>query len=195
MTDVLIRRVKLADVREYIIANHYSKKTAACSFVYEMMLDGDRIGAITYGQPASPWIVISIRRDADVPVIELTRLVITGRDKLDNGASILIGRTLKMLPRNILVVSYADTDQNHIGYVYQATNWHYAGETKQRTDMYSTAGHARHHDGDPTIRQNRSAKHRYWIGTGKVATRASLWPSLPYPKKPIAILNAKVEES
>jgi hypothetical protein len=179
-----IIKTRLAEVRDYIIANHYSGKTASCSYVFKMEVDGVLCGAITYGQPASPWVKISIRgRDHEIPVIELSRLVITNRDLVNNGASILIGRTLKMLPKNILVVSYADTAQSHFGYVYQASNWNYAGKTKERTDIYSPSGHSRHHCGDTTKRQIRSAKHRYWIATGRRAKKHSLWGCLPYPKE------------
>lgn len=181
---ISIEKVRIADVREYIKNNHYSGKTASCSFVYKMTYDGLLCGAITYGQPASPYVAISVRgKDKNIDVIELSRLVITHREISRNLASYLIGMTLKMLPHDIIVVSYADTKQGHFGYVYQATNWHYSGMTKKRTDIYSPSGHARHHGGDSSIRQERSAKHRYWIATGKGALAASRWGSFPYPKR------------
>jgi len=33
-----------------------------------------------------------------------------------------------------VVVSYADTSQNHHGYIYQATNWIYTGLSAKRPD-------------------------------------------------------------
>jgi hypothetical protein len=169
-------------VSNFIIANHYSKKVAPISYAWAMQnKNGDIIGAVTFGQSASPYVSISIRgRDSAIPVLELNRLAIASNDK--NAASKLIGYALRHLPKNMLIVSYADTGFGHIGYVYQATNWHYSGITKKRTDIYSPSGHARHHGGDVSVRQDRTPKHRYWIATGKNANRASLWPSLPYPK-------------
>lgn len=169
-------------VKQFIITNHYSKKVAPISYAFAMMNDDDEIvGAVTFGPSASPYVAISIRgRRNDIPVIELNRLAIKSDDK--NAASKLIGYALRQLPKNILVVSYADCGVGHVGYVYQATNWHYAGQTKARTDIFSESGHARHNCGDTSKRQPRSVKHRYWISTGKTAKKASLWPSLPYPK-------------
>jgi len=168
-------------VREFIIANHYSLKTAPASYVFAMLDDiGEICGAITFGQPASPWVSVSIRGKEGYPVIELNRLAIKTGDK--NAASRLIGYALRHLPKDFLIVSYADQGVGHVGYVYQATNWHYAGQSKERTDIYSETGHARHHCGDTTKRQPRSAKHRYWIATSRRAERSSLWPSLSYPK-------------
>lgn len=168
-------------VRDFIIANHYSAKTAPTSFAFAMLDDsGEIVGAVTFGQPASPWVAVSIRGREGVPVIELNRLAIRSSDR--NAASRLIGYALRNLPRGLLVVSYADQGVGHVGYVYQATNWKYAGQSKERTDIYSESGHARHHCGDRSRRQPRSAKHRYWIATSRHAERSSLWPSLAYPK-------------
>lgn len=168
-------------VIQFIIDNHYSKKVAPISYAWAMQNDdGDIIGAVTFGQPASPYVKISIRGYENIPVIELNRLAIKSDDK--NAASKLIGFSLRNLPKNILVVSYADCGYGHIGYVYQATNWNYAGMSKERTDIYSESGHARHYRKNETRRQTRSPKHRYWIATGKTAKKKSLWPSLPYPK-------------
>ena len=58
-------------------------------------------------------------------VIELNRLCLRNNKK--NEASILVGRSIKMLPSNKVIVSYADSGQNHVGCVYQATNFLYTG--------------------------------------------------------------------
>jgi len=178
----MIVRVSGNVVADFIIKNHYSGKTASITHAWALLNDeGVLIGAITFGQPASPFVAISIRgSDSDIPVIELNRLAIKSEDR--NSASKLIGKALRELPKNILVVSYADCGVGHVGYVYQATNWKYAGMSKERTDIFSPSGHARHHGGDSSIRQDRTAKHRYWTATGRQAIKASLWPSLAYPK-------------
>lgn len=65
------------------------------------------------------------------------------------------------------IVSYADTEHGHIGYVYQATNFFYTGCTKARTDKIGVnGGHSRHYKQGEAKRQNRSAKHRYVTITG-----------------------------
>jgi hypothetical protein len=171
----------LSEIKCFIITNHYSRKVAPTSYAYRCYDDSDQlIGAITFGYSASPYVAISIRGHDGPIVLELTRLAINS--SLPNIASRLISFGLRSLPKNILVVSYADCGVGHVGYVYQATNWYYAGKSKARTDIFSASGHARHHCGDPTRRQPRSAKHRYWIATGRKALKASKWPKLPYPK-------------
>jgi hypothetical protein len=81
-----------------------------------------------------------------------------------------VSKSLKLLPKPKVVVSYADTAQDHAGIIYQATNFLFTGTTRPRTDMAGKDGkHSRHHLGDKTNRINRSAKHRYvyFIGTKK----------------------------
>lgn len=63
-------------------------------------------------------------------VLELSRLFCfdwAGR----NTESFLIGQSFKLLqechPDKTILVSYADTDKNHLGIIYQATNWIYTG--------------------------------------------------------------------
>jgi len=59
--------------------------------------------------------------------LELNRLVIDEGSK-KNVLSFFVSQTLKKLPCPNVVVSYADTSQNHHGYIYQATNWIYTGK-------------------------------------------------------------------
>ena len=83
--------------------------------------------------------------------------------------------------RNAIVVSYADTKYNHVGYVYQATNFLFTGTTKPRTDMASVDGkHSRHHMGDRTKRVNRSAKHRYVTFVGNARFKKQAKSALRY---------------
>ena len=57
----------------------------------------------------------------------------------------LIAESLKMLPREIkLVVSYSDTQQNHVGTIYQATNWLYCGTTTGGKMLIDENGTIRH---------------------------------------------------
>ena len=42
--------------------------------------------------------------------------------------------TLLLLPKPTIVVSYADTGQGHVGYVYQSTNFIYTGLSANRVD-------------------------------------------------------------
>jgi hypothetical protein len=58
-------------------------------------------------------------------VYELNRLWVSD-DVPKNGESYLIANSIKRLDKEI-IVSFADTSQSHVGYVYQATNFLYCG--------------------------------------------------------------------
>lgn len=83
-------------------------------------------GVITYGVSCSSTLLKGICGEEEMHnVYELNRLWVAD-DVPKNGESFLISHTLKMLDKEI-IVSFADTSQNHIGYVYQATNFLYCG--------------------------------------------------------------------
>ena len=151
-------------------------------FAFGMFNRLNLIGVVTYGSPASPHLTTGIAGPENKnKVIELNRLIVEG-----GKPSMLISRSLKMIPGPRIVVSYADTGMSHVGYVYQASNWIYTGCSKERTDMLSD-GHARHNKGDKTLRQHRSAKHRYVYLVGSKKEKKYLRKCMkyipePYPK-------------
>ena len=162
-------QIPYSATKDWILNIHYAKRMPSISYAYGLYRWGEMVGMVSYGTPASPSLCKGIcGEEHRSDVIELNRLVL--KDNLPNEASFLVSRSLKMLPTPKVVVSYADTDQDHAGIVYQATNWLFTGTTKPRTDMAGKDGkHSRHHLGDRTNRINRSAKHRYvyFIGTKK----------------------------
>jgi len=164
-----IRPCLHSETKHWILNIHYAKRMPSISYAYGLYRHDEMVGMVSYGSPASPSLCKGIcGEEHRSDVIELNRLVL--RDNLPNEASFLVSRSLKMLPTPKVVVSYADTAQDHAGIVYQATNWLFTGTTKKRTDMAGKDGkHSRHHLGDRTNRINRSAKHRYvyFIGTKK----------------------------
>ena len=98
------------------------------------MYDKDElIGVITYGTPPSKALLKGIAGEEFMDkVIELNRLVLKHNRK--NEASYLIGQSFKLLPKPKVIVSYADTSQEHVGKVYQATNFIYTGLSAKRSD-------------------------------------------------------------
>ena len=156
-------------------------------FAFGAFVDGKLIGVVTYGQPASPSLCKGIAGEENRKnVLELNRLVVLPEYNGQNVSSQLVSKSLKMLPKGLFIVSYADVGGwGHVGYVYQATNWLYTGMTKPRTDMYSESGHSRHNCGDSTKRQPRTAKHRYVYLTGnkKYMLKQLRYPVISqYPK-------------
>ena len=175
----LLENKKLAD--PFILEIHYAKRKPSISYVYGLFDKDELIGICSFGSPASPSLCKGIAGEHNKSkVIELNRLVLKYNRK--NEASYLVGQSLKLLPKPKIVVSYADTAQNHTGIVYQATNFLFTGTSKPRTDMAGKDGkHSRHHLGDRTKRVYRSAKHRYIYFVGDKTDKKQLLKELNYP--------------
>ena len=191
-----------------IIAEHYLRRKGSQSIAYGLVHKTSRriMGVITYGTPLGP----ALRRgvcgpDEHLNVIELTRLWVHD-DMPKNSASLLIGRTLPLLDKQI-VVSYADASQGHVGRVYQATNWLYTGlsaefidtiiEGKEHlhsisiTDSGGGRGSGGSRDerlrtiyGDRVKKVERARKHRYITFTGGTRVKRVLRKKLRYETKP-----------
>jgi len=63
---------------------------------------------------------------------ELTRIALTKhKSSVSQIMSLAIKKLKIFCPKLELIVSYADLDQNHLGIIYQATNWIYEGTTME----------------------------------------------------------------
>lgn len=184
-----VRAIKTSECKEWLLEVHYAKRLPSISFAFGLYKTNELVGVMTIGKPASPFLCRSVCGDDYASyVFELNRLcVINGLEK--NVLSYFVGRSLRSLTDNLILVSYADTAYGHHGYIYQATNWIYTGVTKERTDRGLEDGsHARHYDKGLDAKMNRkkrSAKHRYvyFVGSMKKQFHAHLrYPIYVYPK-------------
>lgn len=67
-------------------------------------------------------------------VLELVRVALNGKQEHTSQAVALAIKELrKDCPLCRLIVSYADCDQDHLGTIYQATNWIYVGTRLQNS--------------------------------------------------------------
>ena len=127
-----VERVSRNQCAPFILDIHYARRWPSITYAFGLFNGAELIGVVTYGTPPSA----TLRRGiagaeyAD-KVLELNRLCLKYNRK--NEASRLVGASLKMLPESI-VVSFADTEQGHKGYVYQACNFTYHGLSAKRTD-------------------------------------------------------------
>lgn len=204
LSEYSIRQIPYQFAMRMIIEKHYLHRKAPCSHAFGLFDSKNNIcGVITYGTPSSSALRSGIAGDEEIMnVIELTRLwVDDGVPK--NGESFLIGNTVKKINKEI-VVSFADTEQNHLGIVYQATNFLYTGLSAKRTDWTVkdidkhghtwadkyTAQEMREMFGDRFYLKPRSRKHRYVFINAKGKRKKELlaklrYPVLPYPKAAI----------
>lgn len=156
-----VERITYEDTKPFLLGIHYARRMPVIQYTFGLFESDELVGVVTYGQPASPSLCKGIAGEENRKnVLELNRLCFKPEFNGNNRASFLVSHSLKMLPNHTFVVSYADTGWNHVGYVYQASNFYFSGTTKPRTDIYSE-GHSRHYDKSETRRQQRSAKHRY----------------------------------
>ena len=123
-------------------------------------------------------------------VYELNRLCRV--EHLTEPLSYFVAYCLRELKKeDWIIVSYSDTGMHHNGYIYQACNFLYTGQTKQRTDKWTEGNkHSRHYNNEQQgeYRKVRTAKNRYvYFATSKAKARTYMknlkYPILPYPKE------------
>jgi len=108
---------------------HYSKAVPVIRLGYSVFNDaGEWCGVILYSNGANPRIAKEFGL-VQGQVVELVRVALNGKQESTSKA---LAMSLKQLradaPAIKIVVSFADRNQNHIGTIYQATNWFYIDE-------------------------------------------------------------------
>lgn len=200
-----INEVSYRIATEIIIQNHYLHRKAPCSKSYGLYCKNCKklVGVIMYGISCSSTLLKGIcGPEESKNVYELTRLWIQdGTPK--NTESFFIGGTIKLLEKEI-VVSFADSKQNHIGTIYQTTNFLYCGLSAKFKDPKVKGIEGKHHGtfanglsnsqvlerfGKESVTfEERSRKHRYIYFNARPKRRKELllklrYDILPYPKK------------
>lgn len=114
---------------EYACKNfHYSGTTPVVKYGFSIFNDDDEwCGVILFGSGANPHIG-SPYGLFQGEVLDLVRVALNGKQEHTSMAlSCALKELHKIDPIVKLIVSYADCDQNHVGTIYQATNWIYEG--------------------------------------------------------------------
>jgi len=138
---VSVREIGSSAAKEIIVKKHYTHAWTACRYALgifyktdeaNVLGDSDKlIGVLVYGFPVGARAALSISEKLTKDnVLELTRLY------CDDGygsniESFAIGQSFKWFWENDkaikVLISYADNGQDHLGGIYQATNWIYQG--------------------------------------------------------------------
>lgn len=178
---------------KFILDIHYARRWPSISYAFGLFFNNDLVGVVTYGTPPSS----TLRKGLAGPeneskVVELNRLCL--ENNIKNEASMLVGRSLRMMPSGLFVVSFADTSQGHIGTVYKASNFKYYGLSAKRTDWKVKGMEHKHGQtiadefrgkpnraklmrekyGDDFYLADRPRKHRYIYVTGSPKDRKKL---------------------
>jgi hypothetical protein len=206
-TSLEVRQIGSKDAYPFLLEIHYARRIPSISFAYGLFDNDELIGVCTYGTSASSTLAKGVCGPQwSKQVIELNRLCLLHNRK--NEASILVGASLRMLPRPKIVVSYADTSQDHLGIVYQATNFYYTGLSAKFRDPKVKGLEHQHHatyahglsnkqviekfGEDNVYFVERPRKHRYVIFMASKTDKKQLlkdfrYPSLPYPQKAVQV--------
>jgi len=120
----------IADVRDFIEANHYSHNVngVKISQCFRVDFAGLLCGAVLFGaMSTTAWKKFG---SDEKEVLELRRLVLV--DKAGkNSESRVIGSCLRWIKKNMrhvkIIVSYADPNHGHTGIIYRASNFKYLG--------------------------------------------------------------------
>jgi hypothetical protein len=198
-----VEPIEKQDTHWFMLNLHYAKRIPSVSFAYGLIHNNDLVGVVTYGTPPSSTLCRGICGDQyQNHVVELNRLVLKNNGK--NEASRLVGGSIKLLPTPKIVVSFADSAQDHYGYVYQATNFLYTGLSAKFVDPRVKGLEHQHHatyahgltnkevvekyGSENVYFIERSRKHRYIKFVGdkreiKEMVNALKYEVLPYPKK------------
>lgn len=203
---IIVRQIQAVETHDWLLNKHYAKRLCPISYAFGAFRGDKLIGVVTYGTPASAPLKSGVcGEEYKHLVIELNRLVC---ENTKNIASTLVGGSLRLLPKPKIIVSYADMAQDHVGYVYQATNFIYTGLSAKRTDwkirgmehlhgatiadmsrgQANRAAWMRERFGDDFYLQERSRKHRYVFFLGsktfvKNACKSLKYKQEKYPKK------------
>jgi len=213
-----------------VIEHHYLHRKCPISFCWGIAVEGKILGVLTVGKPCS-WsatcgVVGEKYADMGDPaarskdVFELNRL--WAHDCLPRCTeSRFVGWCLRWLRKfhpNIILISYADGSRtnpdglSHVGFVYQATRWIYAGTSAAFTDItlkgYSDyrsvpmdkrgakVGNKRAWATNPdAIRTTRTPKHRYVWFSNPADQKLLAWTKQPYHPTSLARVDRTTNSS
>lgn len=176
----------------FLKPRHYAGRKPPISKAFGWQINGELVAVCTFGKPASPSLCVGICGEEYAhSVYELNRLCRV--EHLTEPLSQFVAACLRRLRcEDWIIVSYSDTGMHHNGYIYQACNFLYTGQTKQRTDKWTPDGkHSRHYKNEEQgeFRKVRTAKNRYVYFATFSKQKKKLWreslnyPVLPYPKE------------
>lgn len=185
----LVRPVPHRDALALIAEHHYAHggpNTSVCALGLFHRDGSELLGAALWLPP----IIAAARKvepAAPHSVLGLSRLVCAPAAP-KNAASFLIGGSMPLLPdRYQVLLTFADEAYGHVGGIYQATNWAYAGPTPPRPVWTLDGQVISPKRGPRTLSRQellergarlvgRSRKHRYVLRRGRAPEQRPTYP-------------------
>jgi hypothetical protein len=139
-----VRRLQRKEYKHWIKNIHYAKRLPNVMFAFGLILEKKIHGVCTFGMPPSSTLQQSIAGDnyKDI-VLELNRLV-TYDNLKKNTLSQFLMKSIKLLEKPKIIISFADPNNFHHGYIYQATNFIYTGISSNTTQLVDKFGNEFH---------------------------------------------------
>lgn len=203
----IVKPVTTSDCKEWLLKKHYLKRMTSFTYSFGLYDEIELVGVCTFGNAIPMQMKKSICGEKYMDLVyELNRLI-TNDDLPKNSTSFFVSQCLNMLPKPLIVVSYADKSFGHNGYIYQATNFYFTGESHTQKD-WKLKGREHIHSrtlmdefayqpnrieklkekyGDDLYQVERPAKNRYvyFCGTKKqkkIFLKEALFEFKQYPK-------------
>jgi hypothetical protein len=122
-----VKSIHKDQTKEWLLKKHYAKRIPNIVYSFGLFDSNYMIGVCTYGMPPQQNVVLLCGEEYKDNALELNRLI--KNDGLPkNTQSWFVAQTFKLLPKPFIVISYADPNNGHYGYTYQALNFLYTGE-------------------------------------------------------------------
>jgi hypothetical protein len=129
-----VKSIKSELCKEWLLKKHYLKRMTSFTYSFGLYDKNILVGILTYGNAIPLTMKKSLFGEKYMNfVYELNRLC-TNDNLSKNANSYFISQSFKLLPKPIIIVSYADCNFGHNGYVYQATNFIYTGKSHTQKD-------------------------------------------------------------
>lgn len=144
--DLNVKEIGYNQAKKWLLNYHYAKRVCNVMHSFGLFEDSKIIGVVTYGMPPSATLCSSIcGEEFKNNVLELNRLV-SMENLPKNALSYFVSNSIKMIGKDKIIVSFADANQDHNGYIYQATNFIYTGvssNTSKLVDKFGAEFHFR----------------------------------------------------
>ena len=139
-----VKKVDYSVAKKWLLNYHYAKRTCNVMYSFGLFEDDNILGVVTFGMPPSSTLCSSIcGKDLRKNVIELNRLIT--KDNLPkNALSYFVSKSIKLINEDKIIVSFADANQNHNGYIYQSTNFIYTGVSSNTSKLVDKFGEEFH---------------------------------------------------
>jgi hypothetical protein len=208
----IVKPIDSFQCKDWLLHKHYLKRMTSFSYSFGLFEGNLLVGVITFGNAVPLTMKKSLFGEKYMDLVyELSRLC-TNDNLNKNANSFFIAESFKLLPKPIIIVSYADKSVGHNGYIYQAANFIFTGESHTQLD-WKLKGKEHIHSrtlmdefpftedrveklkqkyGDQLYQVRREPKYRYvYVLANKKLKKeimnSRLFESKPYPKqrKPI----------